>query len=91
MTSSRCENPRLHLSRSDWTRRRVRVRWRHAPCFLHFDMRLHSYVSGHSPVHSGVRGQELEVGVGEHGVLFPHGAETFNGVDKLFIKLRERQ
>lgn len=40
---------------------------------------------------SEVRGQRSEVGVGEHGVLFPHGAETFNSVDKLLIKLRERE
>lgn len=41
-----------------------------------------------------VRGQRLEVRVGKHGVLFPHSAEPFNGVDKLLIKLkthRERE
>lgn len=26
-----------------------------------------------------------QVGVGEHGVLLPHGAETFDGVDKFLI------
>lgn len=30
-----------------------------------------------------IRGSQ--VGVGEHGVLLPHGAETFDGVDEFLI------